>query len=144
MGASVRLVGRARVALVCAVAAAACAGAAAYARPAAATSGWQTTTVVASDSTALACAYLIPDGTPPNGGWPGVILFHGLGQSYAGVEPIGDAISEFGIAVLACDARGTGASGGNFELEGPRDVQDAQDLFNWFAGRSDVSDNAIG
>jgi dienelactone hydrolase len=49
-----------------------------------------------------------------------------------------------GFASLACDARGTGASGGKFGLDGPRDVQDARDLFNWLAARSDVSDTAIG
>ena len=51
---------------------------------------------------------------------------------------------EFGLAALACDARGTGASGGKFGLDGPREVQDAQNLFDWFAGRSDVSNTQIG
>jgi alpha-beta hydrolase superfamily lysophospholipase len=73
-----------------------------------------------------------------------VILFHGLGQSYADMEPYGSALAQFGFAALACDARGTGGSGGTFGLDGPREVQDAQDLFDWFAARSDVSDTAIG
>jgi len=60
------------------------------------------------------------------------------------MEPYGSALAQFGFAALACDARGTGASGGTFGLDGPRDVQDAQDLFNWFAARSDVSDTNIG
>jgi alpha-beta hydrolase superfamily lysophospholipase len=137
-------VGRVRVAFACLVTAVACVGAAAYARPAAATSGWQPVTIVASDSTQLACVYLIPSGTTPDGGWPGVILFHGFGESYADMEPIGDAVADFGIAVLACDARGTGASGGKFGLDGPTETQDARDIFNWFAGRSDVSDTQIG
>ena len=101
-------------------------------------------TITASDSTPLSCVYLIPSGTAPAGGWPGVILFHGLGQSYADMQPIGDAMAQFGFAALACDARGTGASGGKFGLDGTRDVQDAHDLFTWFAGRSDVSDTQIG
>jgi alpha-beta hydrolase superfamily lysophospholipase len=87
---------------------------------------------------------LIPSGTAPAGGWPGVILFHGLGQSYADMEPIGAAMAQFGFAALACDARGTGASGGKWGLDGPREVQDAQDLFSWFAGRADVSNTQIG
>jgi alpha-beta hydrolase superfamily lysophospholipase len=131
-------VGRVRVVVAVLAAALACAGSASAA------SGWTTVTITASDSTPLACAYLIPSGTAPAGGWPGVILFHGLGQSYADMEPIGDAMAEFGLAVLACDARGTGASGGKFGLDGSREVQDAQDLFTWFAGRSDVSDTQIG
>jgi esterase/lipase len=60
------------------------------------------------------------------------------------MEPIGEALAQFGFASLACDARGTGVSGGKFGLDGPRDVQDAQDLFDWFAARSDVSNTQIG
>ena len=136
--------GRARAALGIVATALVCAGAAAYARPAAAAGGWTAVTISASDSTPLACAYIDPSGTAPAGGWPGVILFHGLGESYADLEPIGSALAKVGFAALACDARGTGASGGKWELDGPREVQDAQDLFDWFAGRSDVSDTRIG
>ena len=130
--------GRARVVLVILVAALVCAGGASAAP------GWTEITINASDATPLACAYIIPSGTEPAGGWPGVILFHGLGQSHTDMEPYGSALAQFGFAALACDARGTGASGGTFGLDGPRDVRDAQDLFNWFAARSDVSDTNIG
>lgn len=136
--------GRAQVVLALVVVAVACAGAATYSRPAAAAGGWTEVTVSASDSTPLACAYILPSGTAPVGGWPGVILFHGLGQSHADLEPIGSALAQFGFAALACDARGTGASGGKWGLDGPREVQDAQDLVTWFSGRPDVSDTQIG
>jgi alpha-beta hydrolase superfamily lysophospholipase len=106
--------------------------------------GWTAVTITASDSTALNCAYIIPSGSVPSGGWPGVILFHGLGQSHSTMEPIGTALAQFGFAALACDARGTGGSGGQWGLDGPNEVQDAQDLFNWFAARDDVSDTQIG
>lgn len=140
-----RLVGRVRVLLVLLVAALACAGSAASARASTATSDtWIPVTIDASDSTPLACAYIIPSGAAPAGGWPGVILFHGLGQSYADMEPIGAALAQFGFAALACDARGTGSSGGKFGLDGTRDVQDAQNLFTWFAARDDVSNTQIG
>jgi pimeloyl-ACP methyl ester carboxylesterase len=137
-------VGRARVVLALLVAAAACAGAATYPRGAAAVGGWSDVTIPASDATPLACAYIIPKGTAPAGGWPAVILFHGLGQSHTDMEPIGSSLGEFGFAALACDARGTGGSGGTFGLDGPREVQDASDLFAWLAARSDVSDTQIG
>ncbi len=130
--------GRARVVFVILASALVCAGSASAAP------GWTEVTIDASDSTPLACAYILPSGTAPTGGWPGVILFHGLGQSHTDMEPYGSALAQFGFAALACDARGTGASGGKFGLDGPREVQDAQDLFNWFAARSDVSDTAIG
>jgi dienelactone hydrolase len=134
----VRLVGRVRVAVAILVAGLACAGGASAA------SGWTQVTINASDATPLACAYISPSGTAPAGGWPGVILFHGLGQSRATMEPIGSAMAQFGFAALACDARGTGRSGGKFGLDGPNEVQDAQDLYTWFAARSDVSDTQIG
>jgi pimeloyl-ACP methyl ester carboxylesterase len=101
-------------------------------------------TIQMSDQVDLACGLLLPTGSTPNGGWPGVILFHGLGQSHADMEPIGAAFAQFGFAALTCDARGTGASGGKFGLDGPTEVQDAQELFNWFSARSDVSDTQIG
>jgi dienelactone hydrolase len=106
--------------------------------------GWTAVTIDASDTTALACAYILPSGTEPAGGWPGVILFHGLGQSHTDVEPIGSALAQFGFAALACDVRGTGSSGGKFGLGGPRDVQDARDLYDWFSRRADVSNTQIG
>jgi alpha-beta hydrolase superfamily lysophospholipase len=105
----------------------------------------QELTITVSDGTALACGLILPSGSPPAGGWPGVILFHGLGQSHAAMETIaGAALAPLGFASLACDARGTGASGGMFGLSGPKEVQDARDLFNWFAARADVSDTQIG
>ena len=85
-----------------------------------------------------------PEWIRPSGGWPGVILFHGLGQSHADMKPIGSALAGLGFASLACDARGTGASGGKFGLDGPTEVQDALDLFDWFAARNDVSNTQIG
>jgi alpha-beta hydrolase superfamily lysophospholipase len=105
----------------------------------------QELTITVSDGTALACGLVLPDGSPPAGGWPGVILFHGLGQSHAEMETIaGAALAPLGFASLACDARGTGASGGMFGLSGPKEVQDVRDLFNWFAARGDVSNTQIG
>jgi dienelactone hydrolase len=106
--------------------------------------GWTPVTIPASDATPLACAYIVPSGAAPAGGWPGVILFHGLGDSHADMEPIGSAMAQFGFAALACDARGTGASDGKWGLDGPNEVQDAHDLLDWFAARSDVSNTQIG
>jgi pimeloyl-ACP methyl ester carboxylesterase len=133
-----RLVGRVRVFVAIVTAALVCAGGASAAP------GWNEVTITASDATSLACAYIIPSGTAPAGGWPGVILFHGLGQSHTDMEPYGSALAQFDFAALACDSRGTGASGGTFGLDGPKEVEDAQALFNWFAARSNVSDTQIG
>jgi alpha-beta hydrolase superfamily lysophospholipase len=105
----------------------------------------QELTITVSDGTKLACGLVLPGGSPPAGGWPGVLLFHGLGQNHQYMETIANAtLAPVGLASLACDARGTGASGGKFGLEGPTEVQDVRDLFAWFAARGDVSDTKIG
>jgi alpha-beta hydrolase superfamily lysophospholipase len=105
----------------------------------------QPVTITASDGTTLACSIVEPDGTPPSGGWPAVILFHGLGGSHTDMEPLAtQALAPAGYASLECDARGTGASGGVWGLDGPREDQDARDLFTWLAARPEISDTQIG
>src|SRR5260221_5399421 len=102
-------------------------------------------TIPASDGTALACSLTEPDGTPPAGGWPAVMLFHGLGGKHQDLEPLASQIlAPAGYASLACDARGHGASGGLFGLDGPRDVLDTKELFAWLTARPEISDTAIG
>src|SRR5581483_436514 len=105
----------------------------------------QEVTITVSDGTTLACGLVLPGGDPPTAGWPGVILFPGLGQTHAALETT--ATSSFapaGLVSLTCDPRGTGASGGKFDLAGTQDVADARDLFAWLAGQAAVSDTEIG
>jgi branched-chain amino acid transport system substrate-binding protein len=105
----------------------------------------QELTIPMSDGAKLACSLTLPDGTPPAGGWPGVMLFHGLGGRHQDLEPLATQfLAPAGYASLACDARGHGASEGLFGLDGPRDVQDTKELFAWLTARPDVSDTQIG
>ena len=147
MRASVRLVGRGRVLIAVAAVVIVCSGAASAVFAATRSSGptTQELTIEASDGTSLACGLVLPGGSAPSGGWPGVLLFHGLGQTHRDMETIANAaLAPAGFASLACDARGTGASGGRFGLDGPREVQDVRDLFAWLAARGDVSNTRIG
>jgi alpha-beta hydrolase superfamily lysophospholipase len=110
----------------------ACAGGTAHAA-----GGVQTTqlTLTMSDGVQLACSRTQP-GAPVVGTRAGVILFHGLGGRHQDMEPIAEQFfAPAGFDTLQCDARGHGASGGTFGLDGPRDVQDTRELFNWFAGQ---------
>jgi alpha-beta hydrolase superfamily lysophospholipase len=119
-------------------------GALAGAGPAAAATP-QELTIPAADGTQLSCALVEPDGTAPAGGWPAVMLFHGLGGKHQDMEPIAtQSLAPAGYASLMCDARGHGASGGLFGLDGPADVADTQLLFTWFAARPEISDTQIG
>jgi len=105
----------------------------------------QQLTIAASDGTPLACSLTEPDGAPPAGGWPALMAFHGLGGRHQDLEAAALAyVVPAGYAVLACDARGHGASGGTFGLDGPRDVQDTRELFAWLAARPEISDTEIG
>src|SRR3954462_4292992 len=101
MRASVRSVGRVRVVVAVAAVALICAGGAS-----AESAGWTAVTINTSDTTALACAYINPSGPEPAGGWPGVILFHGLGQSHTDGEPIGSALGPVGFSAPAFPRRG--------------------------------------
>ena len=99
--------GRARVLLAVAVAVLVCGGSASAARAAT-----QELTIKVSDGTTLACGLILPGGSPPPGGWPGLLLFHGLGQSHTVMETIASAaFAPVGFASLACDARGTPCPG---------------------------------
>lgn len=96
-------------------------------------------TVPMSDGVALACSVTypdnVPDGTLPGGGHAGVIIFPGFGQTHDDLLPTAQFFAGDGYEALACDTRGTGASGGKFGLAGPRDVQDARELVAWLAGQ---------
>ena len=117
------MVGRALVVAACALAFAATANAATP----------QQLTIPMSDGVQLSCSLTLPDGAAPTAG---VMLFHGLGGKHQDVEPIAtNFLVPAGYAALACDARGHGASGGQFGLDGPRDVQDTKELFTWFSQR---------
>jgi alpha-beta hydrolase superfamily lysophospholipase len=105
----------------------------------------QQLTFVASDGASLACSLLEPDGAAPTGGWPAVMLFHGLGGKHQDMEPIATQfLAPAGYASLECDARGHGVSEGLFGLDGARDVQDTRELFIWFTSRPEISDTQIG
>ena len=66
-----------------------------------------------------------PDGAQPAGGWPGVLVLHGLG-GHAAARSTRSRRSSPPPATrsLAYDARGHGASGGEVTLAGPREVAD--------------------
>ena len=97
------------------------------------------------DGVALAGTLYLPDAAPPAGGWPAVMLFHGLGQTRANVASIAESfLANQGYAVLAYDARGHGASGGLVSLDGPREMADLRAAFQWLKARTDVSDTQIG
>jgi ABC-2 type transport system ATP-binding protein len=110
------------------------------------------TNVTMSDGVQIAVTYYTPPGIPPPNGWPGVMMFHGLGQTRNSFDLntwSANKIAEtylvpHGFAVLTFDARAHGESGGLFSLDGPRELQDTQELFDWFVRHPAVDKDDVG
>jgi predicted acyl esterase len=96
------------------------------------------------DGVRIDATLLTPVGTPPSGGWPAVMMFHGLGGSHRSLLPLAGTFREQGYAVFLPDARGHGTSGGFVSLDGPREVADVRAEFQWLAARPEISDTQIG
>src|SRR5438477_11493619 len=82
----------------------------------------QTGTRTMQDGTSIAYDLYEPDGTAPAGGWPGVVVLHGLGGTKDSMAAVAQVFVSRGYAALAYSARGHGTSTGNVELAGPNEV----------------------
>lgn len=96
------------------------------------------------DGVRIDAALLLPDGTPPSGGWPAIMMFHGLGGRHSGLVPLAQTFVAKGYAVFIPDARGHGTSGGFVSLDGPREVADVHAEMEWVSERPEISDTQIG
>src|SRR5512132_3696434 len=105
-----------------------------------------------SDGVRIAATYYAPDDAPPAGGWPAVMLLHGLGGSRSAGTPFGMSLNSLaetqlvtqGYAALTFDARGHGQSEGLVSIDGPREIQDVRELFNWLAAQPGINAQRIG
>jgi esterase/lipase len=96
------------------------------------------------DGVRIDAALLVPEGTAPAGGWPAIMMFHGLGQRHTDYIALAQSYVAKGYAVFVPDARGHGTSQGFVSLDGPREVADIRAEFEWLAARPEVSDRQIG
>jgi esterase/lipase len=103
-------------------------------------SGFQTM----SDGVKIAYDLYEPDGTAPAGGWPGVVVLHGLGGTKDDMATVAQTFAGKGYAALAYTARGHGTSGGNVELAGPNDIATERSMYEFLRGLPEVSDTQIG
>ncbi len=97
-----------------------------------------------SDGTSIAYDLYQPGGAAPHGGWPGVLVLHGLGGSKDEVAPVAQILAAHGYAALAYSDRGSGTSTGNLELAGPKEISDERAMESFFAGLPQVSGSRIG
>jgi predicted acyl esterase len=119
---------------------------AALAWPAAAAAFTKTDEVVTMpDGVAIATTLHLPDGAPPQAGWPAVMMLHGLGGRRQDLHTIAEGtFVPQGYAVLSFDARGHGESGGVVTLDGPAEIGDVRALFERLGARPDVDGERIG
>jgi predicted acyl esterase len=96
------------------------------------------------DGVRIDAALLLPDGSPPAGGWPAIMMFHGLGGSHKSLLGLAEAYVAKDYAVFIPDARGHGTSGGFVSLDGPREVADIRAELQWLAALPEISDSQIG
>ena len=108
--------------------------------------GRQDLKITADDGLPLAATLFLPSGTPPAGGWPAIVMFHGLGGSREDMNKLAQLAFLPGdkYAVLTYDARGHGETGGLIGVDGPREVADAREVFDWLSARPDINKKEIG
>src|SRR5947209_13650919 len=94
----------------------------------------QTGTRTMADGASIAYDLYEPDGAAPAGGWPGVVILHGLGGSKDSMGAVADAFVSHGYAALAYTARGHGTSTGVVGLAGPDDVSTERAMLSFFEG----------
>ena len=106
----------------------------------------QDVSIPTNDGVPLAATLYVPDGPPPAGGWPAIMLLHGLGGERQGMNLLAEQFFLPGeqYAVLTYDARGHGGTGGLISVDGPREIADVREAFDWLALRPDVSASRIG
>jgi fermentation-respiration switch protein FrsA (DUF1100 family) len=97
------------------------------------------------DGVDLAATLWTPNASPPTGGWPAIVFFHGLGGKRQDLDRIVQSIAgPIGFIALSFDARGHGESGGLVSVDGPREIADTRAVFNWLATQPDVNAHRIG
>ncbi len=99
----------------------------------------------ADDGTQLAYSLYEPTTPMPAAGYPAIVMFHGLGGNRSEMNALAEqSFANEGYAVLTFDARGHGESGGLFSADGPREVADSRELFDWLAAKPEVDGKHIG
>jgi alpha-beta hydrolase superfamily lysophospholipase len=99
----------------------------------------------ASDGVQLATTLYEPTSATPAGGYPAIVMFHGLGGKRQDMNQIAEqSFANEGYAVLTFDARGHAQSGGLFSADGPREISDFRQLFDWLAARPEIDRKHIG
>ena len=96
------------------------------------------------DGVRLDCTRFTPQGSPPPGGFPGIVFVHGLGGSKTSTEAQARAYADSAYLTLAYSVRGQGNSEGLSTCFSWRERRDLDTLLHWMAALSNVNDTLLG
>ncbi len=94
-------------------------------------------TVTMRDGVDMDCLKFVPQATPPDGGWPTVIMVHGYGDNKETLAGFCKAQAQYGYYTMSYSVRGQGHSGGLSNLISNIEMQDLLEIINYV--KSDVS-----
>ena len=103
----------------------------------------QELTLHMDDGVDLAATLYEPSAAPPPGGYPAIVLFHGIGGKRQDLAAIAQRFTD-PFAVLTFDFRGHGQSGGLVSIDGPREIADAREIYDQLAARPEIDKTKIG
>ena len=102
--------------------------------------------VVMNDGIGLDVSVCTPEGTVPEGGWPGILFTHGHGDAGSKASTIGQGrrFADRGYLTVCYSIRGQGDSEGLTFHMGPREVFDLQDMIDWVLREQPVHKEKLG
>ncbi len=96
------------------------------------------------DGVSLDVALFEPTVSPPDSGFPAVVLVHGLGGSKEDMVDAARLLVLGGYVALSYSVRGQGHSGGVRTFSGEREREDLRAILDWLAARDNVNGRRIG
>ncbi len=97
------------------------------------------------DNVLLDCTKFIPDGNPPAGGWPCLIICHGYGLSKEDEMEWAESLaSDDDYYTLVYSMRGQGNSGGTSNLISTTEMNDLMQVINYVKNDNNTNDNRVG
>jgi predicted acyl esterase len=97
-----------------------------------------------SDGIKLDCSKYIPNGTPPAGGWPVMIVTHGYGLSKYSEMEEAEEYASLGFYSLVYSMRGQGISEGQSNFISTIEANDLKQVVTYIKNDANTNDNKIG
>lgn len=96
-----------------------------------------------TDGIKLDCTKLIPNGTPPAGGWPVAIITHGYGLSKYIELPNAEELADLGYYSFVYSMRGQGISEGLSNFISTTEANDLKQVVTYIKNDANTNDNKV-